>query len=143
MLGAAGLAGVTFAPAALASVVPCSVSSLVSAITTANNTPGGGTLTLTSGCTYTLTAENNSADGGTGLPVITGQVTIQGSGATITRSGSAAFHLLDVASGGSLAIGGGLSNGGGAAATPEPASLALLGLGATGILIRRKRNRKN
>ena len=102
LLAAAGVASATFAPAALASVVPCSVSSLVSAITTANNTPGGGTLTLTSGCTYILTAKNNSTDGGTGLPVIKGQVTIQGSGATITRSGSVAFRLLDVTSGGSL-----------------------------------------
>ena len=106
MLGVVGLAGVTFAhhPAQASVVVPCSTSNLVSAITTANSTSGGATLTLTGGCTYTLTARNNSTDGGTGLPVITGQVTIEGSGATITRSGSAAFRLLDVATRGSLTI---------------------------------------
>jgi Ricin-type beta-trefoil lectin domain len=61
---------------------------------------------------YALTAANNTTDGGTGLPVITGQVSIQGSGATITRSATAAFRLLDVASGGSLALSGlTLSNG--------------------------------
>jgi hypothetical protein len=62
-------------------------------------------LTLTTGCVYTLTSANNATDGGTGLPVITGKVTIQGAGATIARStasGTAAFRVLDVASKGNL-----------------------------------------
>ncbi len=94
-------------PAALASTVSCGASALISAIKTANGTPGGATVSLASGCTYTLTAVNNSADGGTGLPVITGNVTIAGNGATIARSaasGTPAFRLLDVSSGGTLAI---------------------------------------
>ena len=65
------------APPAGAATVPCSVSSLVSAISAANGGQGGGTVTLTSGCTYTLTAANTSTDGGTGLPVITGKVTVR------------------------------------------------------------------
>jgi chitodextrinase len=102
LLTATGAAGIAFAPAALASVVPCSAASLISAINSANT--GGGTLTLTSGCTYTLTAKNNTTDGGVGLPVIKARITIQGNGATITRSGSVAFHLLDVASAGNLTL---------------------------------------
>ncbi len=103
LLAATGAAGVAFAPAALASVVPCSTVSLISAITSAN-TLGGGTLTLTSGCTYTLTAANNTTDGGTGLPVIKTRITIQGNGATITRSSSASFRLIDVSSAGNLTL---------------------------------------
>jgi chitodextrinase len=62
---------------------------------------------LTTGCVYTLTSANNATDGGTGLPVITGKVTIQGAGATITRStasGTPAFRVFDVASGGNLSL---------------------------------------
>ncbi len=98
-------ASVAAAQPALASTVPCSVTSLVSAISAANGS--NGTVTLTSGCVYTLTTANNSTDGGTGLPVITGRVTVQGSGATITRStaaGTAAFRIFDVASAGNLTL---------------------------------------
>ena len=101
LLTATGAAGIAFAPAALASVVPCSAASLISAISTAGS---GSTLTLTSGCTYTLTAKNNTTDGGTGLPVITKNITIAGNGAKITRSGSVAFHLMDVSSAGKLTL---------------------------------------
>ncbi len=84
----------------------CTTAALISAITTANST--NGTVTLTSGCTYTLTAINNTSDnGGVGLPVITGKVTIQGSGATIARStvsGTPVFRIFDVASAGSLTL---------------------------------------
>ncbi len=62
---------------------------------------------LTTGCVYTLASTNNTTDGGTGLPVITGNVTVQGAGATITRStatGVPAFRIFDVASGGSLTL---------------------------------------
>jgi chitodextrinase len=98
----------------------CSTSSLITAVSFANIMPGGGTVTLTTGCLYTLTQANNATDGGTGLPVITGKVTIQGSGATIARStaaGTPAFRLLDVASSGSLTVNsltlsGGLANNG-------------------------------
>jgi chitodextrinase len=85
---------------------PCNAAALISAITVAN--PTNGTVTLTSGCTYTLTAVNNTTDaGGVGLPVITGKVTIQGSGATVARSsasGTPTFRVFDVASSGSLTL---------------------------------------
>lgn len=108
LLIAAVTGSMAFSPAALATTVPCSASALISAISTANGTRGGGTVTLTNGCVYTLTAINNTTDGGgVGLPVISGNVTIQGNGGTITRStagGTPVFRLLDVASAGSLAL---------------------------------------
>ena len=98
---------------------PCTAADLISAISAANST--NGTVTLSSGCAYTLTAINNTTDGGgVGLPVITGKVTIIGSGATIARSsasGTPAFRIFDVASSGSLTlntttVGNGLANNG-------------------------------
>jgi hypothetical protein len=92
---------------AASAAITCTVSGLVAAIHTANTTTGGATVTLPSGCTYTLTAANNATDGGTGLPVITGKVKIVGSNDTIRRSsavGTAAFRIFDVASAGSLTI---------------------------------------
>jgi hypothetical protein len=94
------------APAEAAVTVPCSAASLISAISTANTTPADAALSLTSGCVYSFSAADNSTDGGNALPVITGSVSITGNGATITRSGSTAFRLFDVASGGSLSLGG-------------------------------------
>ena len=102
---ASGLA-VTAQVAQAASVI-CLNSSLISSITTANTSTRGATVTLPRGCTYTLTAANNATDGGTGLPVITGKVTITGNGATIARSaaaGTPAFRIFDVASSGSLTL---------------------------------------
>ena len=84
--------------------VPCSASSLISAISIANTTPADDSLSLASGCVYSFAAANNTTDDGNALPVITGSVSIAGNGATITRSGSAAFRLLDVASTGSLSL---------------------------------------
>jgi chitodextrinase len=85
---------------------PCTAAALITAITAANTT--NGTVTLTSGCTYTLSAISNTTDaGGVGLPVITGKVTIQGGGATITRSstaGTPTFRIFDVASSGNLTL---------------------------------------
>ena len=96
---------VAFSSPALAQAL-CTPAALISAISVANST--NGTVTLTSGCTYTLTALNNTTDGGgVGLPVITGKVTIQGSGATIARSsatGTPTFRIFDVASAGSLTL---------------------------------------
>ena len=102
----AALGSVAVAAPALAATVPCTASALISAISTANGS--GGTVTLTSGCVYTLTAVNNTTDGGgVGLPVISGNVTVQGNGATITRStasGTPVFRIFDVSSSGSLTL---------------------------------------
>ena len=110
VLIAAAMGVVGVSSPAMASTVPCDASDLVSAINTANGTSGGGTVTLTSGCTYTLTVANNTitgGGGGNGLPAITGNVTIQGNGATITRSaasGTPVFRIFDVAASGSLTL---------------------------------------
>jgi chitodextrinase len=77
-------------------------------------------VTLPSGCVYILSTKRNATDGGTGLPVITGKVTIQGNGATIRRSavaGIAAFRIFDVGPAGhltlnSLTLSNGLANNG-------------------------------
>ena len=105
VLGAIGSVGGE--QSADAATVSCDTPSLISAIATANGTPGGSTLVLSTGCVYTLASANNTTDGGTGLPVITGNITVQGVGATITRStasGVPAFRIFDVASGGSLTL---------------------------------------
>jgi hypothetical protein len=98
------LASLAVASPALAATA-CNATSLIAAIKTANST--SGTVTLTKGCVYTLTARNNTTDGGTGLPVITGKVTVAGNGATIARStvsGTASFRIFDVASAGHLTL---------------------------------------
>jgi hypothetical protein len=77
---------------------------LVAAITTANSSGGATTITLASDTTFDFTSANNSTNGANALPVITGNITIAGSGATIERTGSTAFRLFDVASGGSLTL---------------------------------------
>ncbi len=90
---------------AAAAAIPCTTADLITAISAAN--VAGGTVTLAPGCVYTLTAANNTTDGGTGLPVITRNVTVVGSGATITRStaaGTPSFRMFDVASSGKLTL---------------------------------------
>jgi hypothetical protein len=89
---------------------------LIADINAANSAGGTNTITLTASTTspYVLSAENNSTDGPTGLPVITGgnakaadNLTIVGNGDTIERStasGTPAFRLFDVASGASLTL---------------------------------------
>jgi hypothetical protein len=92
---------------AQATTVPCSASSLISAISTANSTAGAATVTLSGGCTYTLSAPDNSTDGGNGVPVITNTVVIEGNGATIARStasGVPLFRFFDVDPGANLTI---------------------------------------
>ena len=64
------------------------------------------------GCRITVAAQDNATNGPTGLPVVTGKVTINGNGATIARQASTAstpvpaFRLLNVAAGGSLTLSG-------------------------------------
>jgi len=80
--GAAILAtGLLAAPAAQASTgttVPCDTAKLIAAIGAANS-GGGATINLAPGCTYRLTAANNTDPmlGATGLPVITIRITLK------------------------------------------------------------------
>ncbi|HMF20134.1 MAG TPA: hypothetical protein VKE98_23200, partial [Gemmataceae bacterium] len=84
-------------------------SDLIADINAANKAGGSNTVVLTAPTTspYVLTAVDNSKDGSTGLPMIKKGVTIVGNGDTIERSAAAgipAFHLFDVANGGSLTL---------------------------------------
>src|SRR5215211_7350975 len=90
------------AQVARAATVPCSVPALVTAINAANSKAGDDTINLARGCTYTLVAPDNAANG---LPVITSNITINGHDATITRAPSApSFRILAVASAGTLTL---------------------------------------
>ena len=92
-------------------------SDLIAAVNAANTAGGANTIVLTAPTTspYVLTAVNNTTDGANGLPVIFGgtrkiaadNLTIEANGDTIERSavsGTPAFRLFDVASGGSLTL---------------------------------------
>jgi hypothetical protein len=76
------------------------VACLISAINAANANGTANTLTLAAGL-YTLTAVDDSIDGPTGLPAITGRLTITGTGANTTiierAAGAPPFRLLHVA----------------------------------------------
>jgi hypothetical protein len=100
-LVATALLSAETASATAVTQVPCSVGGsdgLIAAIKAANRA-GAGTLELAKGCTYTLTAPDNGTDGGDGLPVLTGQITINGStGTTIARSsafGTPEFRIIE------------------------------------------------
>ena len=95
--------------------VDCSVPDLVNAINNANSNPAHSTLDLASGCTYTLTAVDNTATssfggstfdyGDNGLPQISTEITINGNNATIVRAGSAPkFRIFFITDTGSLTI---------------------------------------
>ncbi|GAA5191682.1 hypothetical protein GCM10023322_49630 [Rugosimonospora acidiphila] len=80
--------------------VACDPDALIRAITLANGRQGD-TLSLASGCTYTLTANQ----GGNGLPPIAQRIVVNGNGATITRAaGADPFRFFDVSLGGDLTL---------------------------------------
>src|SRR5262245_721536 len=76
----AGFLAATPAQAATTGSVPCSPPGALAAAIAAANTAGGGTINLTPGCTYQLTAADN---GENGLPVIITRISVNGNGATI------------------------------------------------------------
>lgn len=78
-----GAAGAAAIPAAASATVPCRTQRLDQAIA---NAPANATLGLTAGCTYRLSAA---------LPTIDRNLTIDGNGATITRS-SGTFTMVTV-----------------------------------------------
>lgn len=84
--------------------VPCSSASLIGALTFANSTPEADTLSLASGCTYTLTGADNYWYGPNGLPAISSPIVIEGNGATLARaSGAPTFRFFYVSGGPNLA----------------------------------------
>jgi CSLREA domain-containing protein len=77
---------------------------LITAVEEANATPEADTICLGGG-TYTLTAIYGAGTyGNNGLPAITTAITINGNGATITRSSATAFRLFEINSSGSLTV---------------------------------------
>jgi Anaphase-promoting complex subunit 4 WD40 domain len=66
---------------------------LITAITTANSTPEPDTICLAEGGTYTFTSAYASS---TALPAITSDITIEGNGASMTRSGTNLFRFFKV-----------------------------------------------
>ncbi|WP_421107362.1 right-handed parallel beta-helix repeat-containing protein [Streptomyces sp. NEAU-S77] len=93
--------------------VPCGdAAALVTAV--GQVAASGGTVALAAGCAYTLTSvAATGANGADGLPVITGNVAIVGTGSTIRRSASAPdFRIAEVAPGGRLSVSGVTLSGG-------------------------------
>ena len=83
--------------------VPCDTAALAAAITTANT--AGGVIRLAPRCVYQITTPATVA---TGLPRITGDVTLVGGPSTTIRRdpAAAAFRILDVAAGARLRVAG-------------------------------------
>jgi hypothetical protein len=91
----------------LSSYTAASVSDLINDINAANAGGGSNTITLEAKTNFTLTAVDNTTDGGNGLPVIAANdnLTIAGNGDSLQRnSKSPAFRLFDVATGASLTL---------------------------------------
>lgn len=96
-------------PPAHAATIPvgCSVSELITAINTANATPEADTLELSTGCLYALTAVNNTGEtyGPNGLPVVVGDLTLNGNGATLTRAeGAPRLRFFQIPNAASLTL---------------------------------------
>jgi len=108
--------GVPAASAATSIAVPCAgqnggPAGLIAAIHEANSV-GGATVNLAPRCSYELLAPDNGSNGGTGLPVITSQVTLNGADTTIAGNNSD-FRILEVdGPGGRLTLRGMIITGG-------------------------------
>src|SRR5262245_5941622 len=92
-----------------ASFTASTVPELIADINAANLAGGPNTITLAPATTFTLTAADNAADGGNGLPVVAAgdELTILGNGDVIERSatlGTPDFRLFDVAAGAALSL---------------------------------------
>lgn len=100
-------------PALRARAVPCGdVAELIEQVNEAN-ARGRGSILLSSGCTYALTAPA-LPDGANGLPTITGNVALTGSRVTITRQSPTPFRIAEVAPQGELTLNGITVSGGSA-----------------------------
>jgi hypothetical protein len=128
--GAGTRAGGDDAPTA---TVPCGdAAALVIAV---GQAASGGTVSLAAGCVYTLgSVAATGANGPDGLPVITGNVTITGTGSTIRRSASAPdFRIAEIAPGGSLTVSGVTLSGGRAVDGAGILDLGALTLGQSAV----------
>nr|CTQ95426.1 Probable extracellular nuclease [Kibdelosporangium sp. MJ126-NF4] len=112
--------------------VPCDETALVNAVTAAN-AAGGGTVTLTPGCTYTLTTEhgNDGVNGPAGLPIITTPITLEGNANTIARATNAlAFRIAQVGPTGGITLKAVTFSGGNAAMAGHNDGGGILNFGA-------------
>src|ERR1022692_4339522 len=103
------LAAVPAAQASTGATVPCSgpgggPAGLIAAINTANAS-GGAMINLAAGCTYALTAANNTNPmlGDNGLPVITSRIILNGFRTTIAGNDTS-FRILMVTGSGNLTL---------------------------------------
>jgi hypothetical protein len=103
------LAAVPAAQASTGATVPCSgpgggPAGLIAAINTANAS-GGAMVNLAAGCTYALTAANNTNPmlGDNGLPVITSRIILNGFRTTIAGNDTS-FRILMVTGSGNLTL---------------------------------------
>jgi hypothetical protein len=112
-----GLLATAPAQASTGNTVPCKTQALIAAINAANGS-GGARINLAPGCTYRLTAASspNAMLGDTGLPAITGRITLNGFRTTIAGNDST-FRILMVTSSGKLTLNGLTITGGN---TPGP-----------------------
>ena len=114
------------------SSVACNQTALVAAVNAAN-AAGGGTVTLTPGCTYTLTGSNGNdlLNGPDGLPIITTPITFSGNANVITRASTApAFRIVQVASTGGITLDAVTLSGGDATSALNNDGGAILNFGA-------------
>lgn len=107
LLAAATIPAASPARAATFTIACGDIAGLTAAINAANANGAPDTIDLAPGCTYTLTAVDNTTGGPNGLPVVTldggdaaNSLTIDGNGATIERSAAAStpdfrfFHVV-------------------------------------------------
>ena len=116
------LSGCSGGPGVHRGTVPCRSAALIAAIISANAS-GGSTINLAAGCTYALTAANNSDPmlGDNGLPVITSPIILNGFRTTIAGNDST-FRIFLVTSTGNLTLQGLTITGGHLPALPAAAS---------------------
>jgi predicted outer membrane repeat protein len=88
-------------PSCDADIPASDTATLISTITTANGSGNPTTICLAEDSTYTFTTANNYLNV---LPYITGDITIEGHNATLTRSGTQAFRFFEVDTGGKLTL---------------------------------------
>ena len=112
---ALSILAITLACSLGGTTVDCNVPDLIASINNANANPAPSTLDLAAGCTYTLTAIDNTASssfggstfdyGDNGLPQITTPITINGNNATIVRdAGALPFRIFFITDTGDLTI---------------------------------------
>jgi hypothetical protein len=98
---AGGISAIPLTAQAISIPVACSETALVAAVNLANSTPAPDTLTLTSGCTYSMTSAHGGA--ANALPVITTSIEMVGP-ATITRASTLSFRIAHVSGTGALTL---------------------------------------